>query len=107
MSDMTNTTNEPELTHHGRSTPAPAGPDNSSAVVQLAVAGVFTLLGCVMALPAAVLGIVAVVQHKNSPARSATLTRWGWIAFGVGVGLTALAAIGLMVVAGIAATGND
>jgi hypothetical protein len=105
---MTNTTNEPGLTNpHGGSAPPLAAPDNSAAVVQLVVAGVLTLLGCFLTLPAAILGIVAVVQHKHSPARSAKLTRWGWIAFGVGVGLTVLAAIGLMVVAGIAATGND
>jgi hypothetical protein len=108
MSTIPNASSDAGLAHRPGG-PGPGTPpaDNSKAVVQLAVAGVFSVLGCFLAIPAAILGILAVTSHRESPARSARFTRWGWIAFAAGVGLTVLAGVGLVVIASLAASGNN
>jgi hypothetical protein len=77
------------------------------AVILLVVAGASSIVGCFLAIPAAILGILAVVNQAESPSRSAKLTRWGWIAYATGAALWVLAAVALMVIAGVAATGNN
>lgn len=96
--------NEPA---HDGSAFAPATQGNNSALVLLVVAGVSTLVGCFLAIPAAVLGILGVVHQRESPSRSARFTRWGWIAYTTGVALMAAAAAALMLIAGYAASGNN
>jgi hypothetical protein len=77
-----------------------------SAVTLLVVAGVSSMVGCFLAIPGAILGILAVV-HQGDPVRSAKFTRWGWIAYAIGATLTALAGLALMAVAHYAASGNN
>lgn len=96
--------NEPA---HDGSAFAPAAQGNNSALALLVVAGVSTLVGCFLAIPAAVLGILGVVHQRESPSRSARFTRWGWIAYTIGVALMAAAAAALMLIAGYAASGNN
>jgi hypothetical protein len=79
----------------------------SPAVILLIVAGISSVVGCVLAIPAAILGILAVVNQAESPAHSAKLTRWGWIAYATGATLWVLAALALMGIAGFAASGNN
>ena len=73
----------------------------------LIVAGISSVVGCFLAIPAAVLGILAVVNQAESPSRSAKFTRWGWIAYATGAMLWVLAAVALMGIAGYAASGNN
>lgn len=86
---------------------SPATQRKSSAVTLLIVAGLSSVFGCFLAIPAAILGILAVVNQGESPSRSAKFTRRGWIAYATGATLWALAAVALMVIAGVAATGNN
>lgn len=92
---------------YGGPAPSPSGQRRDSAVVLLVVAVLSTVLGCVVALPAVILGILAVVNRAESPARSAKFTRWGWIAYAAAAALWVLAAVALMVIAGVAASGNN
>jgi hypothetical protein len=91
----------------GSSAVTPATQGNNSALVLLIVAGVSTFVGCFPAVPAVILGILGVVHQRESPSRSARLTRWGWIAYAIGAGLMAAAGAALMLIAGYAASGND
>ena len=68
---------------------------NTSAIVLLIISGLSTLIGCIFAIPAVILGIMALVKQDESPAESAKFTRWGWIAYAV--------AVAVVVVLGIAA----
>ena len=61
----------------------------------LIISGLSTLGGCIFAIPAVILGIMALVKQDESPSESAKFTRWGWIAYAV--------AVALVVVLGIAA----
>lgn len=74
------------------------GPTNSNAIALTATSGVvFLFCGGVFVLPAAVFGIFALTKQHTEPEESAKLTRWGWIAFGIGVAVTVLAVVGLVV----------
>lgn len=92
---------------HGGSVFTPGTQRSSPAVVLLIVAGVSTLVGLFFAVPAGILAILGVVNQRESPARSAKFTRWGWIVYVVGGALMLLAGVALMVVAGYAASGNN
>ena len=54
---------------------SPATQRKSSAVTLLIVAGLSSVFGCFLAIPAAILGILAVVNQGESPSRSAKFTR--------------------------------
>lgn len=90
----------------GRPAVSPA-PRMTPAVTLLVVAGASSVVGCFLAIPAAIFGILAVVNQADSPSRSAKFTRWGWIAYATGASLWVLAAVALMMVAGYAASGNN
>lgn len=95
------------LPPHDGSAYTPGNQRTSPAVVLLIVAGVSTLVGLFFAIPAVILAILGVVNQRESPARSAKLTRWGWIAYVIGAGLMLLAGVALVVVASYAASGNN
>jgi len=95
-----------EVTTHGDPPRNPASPRNRSAVTLLVVAGISSVVGCFLAIPAVVLGILAVVL-QGEPLRSAKFTRWGWIAYAIGATLTVLACAVLIAFAVIAASGNN
>lgn len=80
------------------------GTTNTSAIVLLVVSGLSTLIGCFLAIPALILGIMAVVKQGESPADSAKFTRWGWIAWGVAA---ALAVVGIIIGIAIFASNVD
>src|SRR4051812_21012876 len=63
----------------------------NSAVTLLIVAGISSVVGIFLAIPAAILGILAVVHQDDAPSRSARFTRWGWVAYAIGATLTVLA----------------
>ncbi len=90
----------------GGPAPTPGTSRTSSAVTLLVVAGLSTMIGLFTAVPAVVLGILAVAYQSESPSRSATFTRWGWIAYAAGALVLVLAGAALMVVAVYAASGN-
>jgi len=69
------------------------GTTNTSAIVLLVVSGLSTLIGCFFAIPALILGIMAVVKQGESPADSAKFTRWGWIAYAVAVAFVVIGGI--------------
>jgi hypothetical protein len=66
---------------------------NTSAIVLLVVSGLSTLVGCFFAIPALVLGIMAVVKQGESPADSAKYTRWGWIAYAIAIAFVVIGGI--------------
>lgn len=86
---------------------SPTTQRKSSAVTLLVVAGVSSVVGIFLAIPAVILGILAVVHQGESPTRSAKFTRWGWMAYATGMTLTVLAGAALIAVAVYAASGND
>ena len=76
---------------------------NTSAVVLTVLSGVATALCCLLGLPSLVFGIVALTRVSTDPAGSARMTRYGWITFGVLLGLGAVA----LVVLGVLGSVND
>ena len=124
MSDVRNT-DEPTMPSTGYSPPFHGGPQQGavpaqggpalspstqrrgSAVPLLIVAGISSLVGIFLAIPAAILGIIAVAHRGDSPSRSAKFTRWGWIAYAIGMTLTGVAAAILIGFATYAASGNN
>lgn len=77
----------------------------SSAVALLVVASISTLMGLFFAVPALLVGIIAVGLQWRSDPRSARVARWGWIAYVVGAALMLLAGVALVLVAGYAVSG--
>jgi Na+/proline symporter len=71
----------------------PRGTTNTSAIALLVVSGLSTLVGCFFAIPALVLGILAVAKQNQSPQDSAKYTRWGWIAYAIAVAFVVIGAI--------------
>ncbi|QIM21821.1 hypothetical protein G7075_12940 [Phycicoccus sp. HDW14] len=64
--------------------------------------GVLTVFCCsLLTVPALVLGIVGLTKQDNDPEGSRRMTRFGWIAFSVGIGLTVLGFI-LLIAYGVA-----
>jgi hypothetical protein len=84
-----------------------AKPRISSAVALLVVASVSTLVGWFLAVPAVILGVLAVASQGTPSSRSATLARWGWIAYVAAVAVTLLYGVALIAVAFYAASGNS
>ena len=77
-----------------------------SGLVLLIVAGVSTLCGWVLALPAVVLAAMS-MGDRSSSARSERLVRWGWIAYAIAMSLFVVAAVILMGIATLGASGNN
>ena len=69
--------------------PPPA--KSTSAVVLTVLSGIATALCCLLGLPSLVFGIVALTRQATDPASSARMTRYGWITFGVLIGLGVVA----------------
>ena len=68
---------------------------NVSAIVLTITAGVLSVLCCsLLTLPALIFGIVGLSKQSTDPEGSARMTRYGWIAFGVGLLVSILAIIG-------------
>ena len=66
-----------------------------SAIALTITAGVLSVLCCsLLTLPALILGIVGLSKQSTDPEGSARMTRYGWIAFGVGLLVSILAIIG-------------
>lgn len=74
---------------------APA-PQNTSALVLTILSGIVTLSCCIPGIAPLVLGIMALNKQSTDPEGSRRLTRWGWIAFGVGIALVVLGIIGFI-----------
>lgn len=70
-------------------------PSNTSAIILTVVSG-FALVACcgVLQLPALAMGIIALTRQSTDPAGSARMARRGWIAFGIGIGVMVLIAVG-------------
>lgn len=66
---------------------------NTSAIALTVVSGLSTLVGCIFAIPALILGIMALVKQGASPSDAARLTRWGWIAYGVALAFVVIGGI--------------
>jgi hypothetical protein len=89
---------------YGQSPYAPARRTNGSAIALLIVSGVSTLFGCIFAIPAVILAILALVKQDDSPSDSARLSRWGWIAYGIAVALVVVG--GIIAIAVVASTSS-
>ena len=63
-----------------------------------------TLFGCILAIPAVILAILALVKQDDSPSDSARLSRWGWIAYGIAVALVVVG--GIITIAVLASTSS-
>lgn len=85
---------------------APARQTHGSGLALTIVSGVSLALGaCLTAIPALILGIMALAKQGTSPADADKYARWGWIAYAIGVVLYILAVIGI--IAFIAATASS
>jgi len=89
----------------GAGSPLPHRTGNSGLVL-LIVAGLSTLVGFLLAAPAVILAILAMVNQDQDPSRAARLARWGWTAYGVAMTLMLTAAALLFWIAGLAAGAN-
>ena len=88
----------------GYGTPTYAAPQSlSGSTIALLVVSGLTTLGCGFGIVALIFAIIAAAK-KDQPADSAKYTRWGWIAFGVGL-LLSVIVIGV-VIAGLAVSGG-
>jgi hypothetical protein len=86
---------------------AARGTTNTSAIALLVVSGLSTLVGCFFAIPALVLGIMAVAKQNQSPADAAKFTRWGWIAYAIAVAFVVIGGIiALAIIFGTSSTGT-
>jgi hypothetical protein len=95
---------QPQPYGYGQSPYAPARKTNGSAIALLIVSGVSTLFGCLFAIPAVILAILALVKQDDSPSDSARLARWGWIAYAIAVALVVVG--GIIAIAVIASTSS-
>ena len=93
-----------DVTPDGPVTPTPRR--SRSGLVLLIVAGVSTLGGWVLALPAVILAAMS-LGDQRSPARSIRLVRWGWIAYASAMILFLVAAALLIGIAILAASGPN
>ena len=66
---------------------------NNGAVVLTIVAAVATAMCCLLFTPSLVFGIVALTKQSTDPVGSARLTRYGWIAGAITLGLGILAVV--------------
>ena len=121
MNDAPSTADEIGLHDHAQGAPgqpeaaggrpgyAPSPPPrrtSNSGLALVIVAGLSTVVGFVLAAPAAVLGILSMVYEHESPSRAARFARWGWIAYAIVMTLMAIAAALLIGVAIYAASGG-
>lgn len=83
----------------------PRGTTNTSAIALLVVSGLSTLVGCFFAIPALVLGIMAVAKQNQSPEEASKFTRWGWIAYAIAVAFVVIG--GIIAIAIIASTNTS
>ena len=66
---------------------------NNSALVLTILSGIGIFTCCGVTIVSLILGILGLTKQASDPAQSAKLTKWGWIAFAVGL---VLAVIGII-----------
>ena len=64
---------------------------NTSALVLTIISGIVTVSCCLPGIVSLILGIMALTKNATDPEASRRLTKWGWIAFGVGMLLLVIA----------------
>ena len=68
-----------------------AAPQSNTSALVLTIVGVIGTLSCCLPLPALILGIIALTKQTTDPEQSARLAKYGWITFGVTVGIAVVA----------------
>lgn len=68
-----------------------AAPQSNTSALILTIVSAIGTLSCCLPLPALILGIVALTKQTTEPERSAQLAKYGWVTFGVMVGLAVIA----------------
>jgi hypothetical protein len=68
-----------------------AAPQSNTSALVLTIVSAIGTLSCCLPLPALILGIIALTKQSTDPAQSARLAKYGWVTFGVMVGLAVLA----------------
>lgn len=63
---------------------------NTSALVLTILSGIGIFACCGVTVVSLILGIIGLTKQASDPVQSAKLTKWGWIAFGVSLGLAVL-----------------
>lgn len=63
---------------------------NTSALVLTILSGIGMFACCGVTIVSLILGIVGLTKQATDPVQSAKLTKWGWIAFAVGLGLAVI-----------------
>ena len=71
---------------------APA-PQNTSALVLTILSGIVTVSCCIPGIAPLILGIMALTKQSTDPEASRRLSRWGWIAFAIGMALVVIGVI--------------
>ena len=74
---------------------------NTSALVLTIISGIITVSCCIPGVVPLILGIMALSKNATDPEGSRRLTKWGWIAFGVGIALVVIA-FGVLITFGFA-----
>lgn len=69
---------------------------NTSAIVLLVLSALMTLTCLLTQIPALIMAIVALSKNTNDPQGSRRLTRYGWIAFGVGLVIAVIVIVGII-----------
>lgn len=80
-----------------------AAPQSNTSALVLTIVSAIGTLSCCLPLPALILGIMALTKQTSEPERSAQLAKYGWITFGVMVGLAVIAFIAFMGIAIVSA----
>lgn len=66
---------------------------NTSALVLTILSGIGMFTCCGVTVVSLILGIIGLTKQANDPVQSAKLTKWGWIAFAVGLVLAVVALV--------------
>lgn len=84
---------------------APA-PQNTSALVLTILSGIVTVSCCIPGIAPLILGIMALTKQSTDPEASRRLSRWGWIAFAIGMALVVIGVIAFIAL-GVAGVWDD
>jgi hypothetical protein len=86
--------------------PAQPGGTNVSAIVLLILSALSLLGCCIVEIPAVILAIVALTKQNDDPEGSKRITKYGWIAFAVGL-VIAVVVVVILFAAGVMSGGTS
>ena len=70
------------------------------------LSGIITVSCCIPGIVPLILGIMALTKQSTDPEASRRLSRWGWIAFAIGIVLVVIAVVAFIAL-GVAGAWSD